>query len=988
MCNMASVFRLPTRFEESHPLSNGLSRFATHQSHNRFEFTTNMLNALKESMANDQSMESFLAIHEKRASMNGIHILPQKIWLETDIETPLFGHEVKEKSDATKRPAWSTSDTNFFSRIMSFITPPNTSKKDGSESDENSSRRRFVPSSSPVMGSTVLESVTNYNKPTCIFLPQSIVQNDSTTECVARKSCQPSQQKLTSSAIVSAIRSGNMDWLQGNCSTYPVAFWFGNEMEINSDVKTMTELDANLLSVKRKSFCLNAKARSMFDGSYTLLLTGCSSRRNAESVYSYRGFLTNQIVDPNVFKHRYSASLRMVKLFSLQSKRTMCVEASIGVPAPEYEIFFTRMILSLLAKSFIHHDVTSKKTNQDGELTRKAPYSYSLTTSRHGQRHKSPCKSTGAKRTLHYVGPKFHLDVSKIEELAAHFSGECPGGAADIDDGDLDDVIAVEDLGKSSLKVRGELLHLVMKACELEDGKRTFLAEFATANRGRRSSKHITLEGVGDDSEIHEVAVPSGPQIAVTVDPIVLDEKTSMGKRVSEVPIDESKSRKKRKKEKKKKKSKKSRKRKRREDDSQKESRLRETTATSHAEHDKKPNNHTMRVAVPSIPIGMTPIHPPKKLELRRKALDSEHCKPRDGMTYSIDDAHESSNQTSTSAAVDTSPDSVANLNPVHTTIGIECNNYQPDCYPEAHTAEDTQLQTEEESMSDDQCIYTHESSLLTNNLNKLERPPWTLLTSESFLESYGEVIAELASGSWHKSLLKSETHIINDAPKEVVVCDCPLLDITGADVELADNSAVLVQYLSTWSGKADNSHSVSVHHGSRAFMRRLVLLAASGRYSAIHVVLCLDVEMSAALSGDIITVQNAVNQQSGCPAEHVTFEFVAPRSLATSIALKLTSVSNPQDSCQLSEFILDENVRERARFLVMLVPTMTVHMAMRCLGYGSSEINSGEAMHNLFVLATTTQRDLFPRTMEGMLSANASEQLWSALNVDIAHAY
>jgi len=41
-----------------------------------------------------------------------------------------------------------------------------------------------------------------------------------------------------------------------------------------------------------------------------------------------------------------------------------------------------------------------------------------------------------------------------------------------------------------------------------------------------------------------------------------------------------------------------------------------------------------------------------------------------------------------------------------------------------------------------------------------------------------------------------------------------------------------------------------------------------------------------------------------------------------------------------------------------------------------------------LFHLAMNTPRDIFPTKMEGILSNNASDQLWTALNVDISHAY
>lgn len=1008
---VTSLFHLPSSFEESHPSPIGLLRFLPHQARHRFEFITNTLNDLRESVAHDQSMSSLLSIHERRASLNGTNILPRKIWLESDIETPLSVQEsdVQLKSNATKRPACSTSETSFFSRTMTLANMHHM--VNGGE--ERSRRGRFVVSSSRVMGVTVLQSVTNCSKTTCIFLPQRIIQNNTNEGLVSRRISQSTERKSISIHVVSAIRSGNLPFLHNHCSNYPVSSWFGNESAGDLVAKNVTELDSTILNITRRTFCHNAKVRSRADGSFILLLTGCSSRRNAESIYSYRGFLTNQIVDPVVFKHRYNATLRMNKLFTLQCNHPMYSKRSIDARALTLEVCFTQNIVGVLANSYTRH-AKSNKASQDCGLARSAPYAYRLKTNRHGQCLVSSCKANGEKKTLQIVGPKFLIDVSNIDKYSTRFSGEFPDWVIDTDTGNLDDVIAIEALGKRSLKVRGELLHLVMKASELDDGKKSFLAEFAVANRGRVSSQHFPLGGVGNDAGIDGVAEPSDLHLAFTVDLTVPNANKSVRKRTNEMPIDENMEDKssKKKSRKEKKKHKKVRKRKRNDDNVSKESMPCVTASISQTEQVEKScaagqTTHIMRVAVPSISLGMTPINPPKKLRLRRKSLDSEYCilqSDQMKMANDLGNAHTSGteheeNIATTSAAAKSSPDSVAHLN-----NSMRFDD-QCECYTEAHRNANAgpthisaqsvsgafQREAEEASKADDEYEnYEHEPALLNTNMPKLqESTSWTLLTSESFLESHGVVVAELASGIWQKSLLESERNIVDDTLRGVVVCDCPLLDIADVDIELSDNSAVIVQYLSTWSEKAEIVSSLNGQQGSRAFIRRLVLLAASGRYNTIHVLLCLDVKMSSTLSGDIITLQNAVNRQSGCPAEHVTFEFVAPRSLAAAIALRLMSLStNLQESTLLAEFILDENVRERARFLVMLAPTMTVHMALRCLGCLSSGLDSAEAMHNLFRLATITPRDLFPHKLEGVLSRTASEQLWLALNVDISHAY
>jgi len=471
-------------------------------------------------------------------------------------------------------------------------------------------------------------------------------------------------------------------------------------------------------------------------------------------------------------------------------------------------------------------------------------------------------------------------------------------------------------------------------------------------------------------------------------------------------------------------------------------------------------NNQTMRVAFPAIPVGMTPINPPKKPELLRKlqAVEKAHDaqSPHERMDPLAGDTDQADNVAKNATTAGTSPDSAVHLNPASAKPNPLCHDHDSESgQPHQQTPREASIhfrqhekdysansslgsvaevhcrndlnkihnvgkpstdfspksQTEEswkEAPSTEGGYQTEhhekESTFMGSNLDLLTKgtegrcPPRTLLTSESFLETFGEIVAELASGRWKKTLSQPENGSVSDTPNGIVVCDCPLIDIAGADIELSDNSAVVVQYLSSWSEDNQNGNrrgnTASVQQGAKAFIRRLVLLAGSGRYTAIHVILCLDVEISPTLSGEIVTLQNAVVQQSGCACERVTFEYIAPRALAASIALRSASVSTPKESNDISEFIIsDENVQERARFLIMLVPTMAVHEALRCLGFSTETNNenimeSGEALQKLFGMARNTSQDLFPYKMEGVLSSDCAAQLWLALNVDISHAY
>ena len=135
-------------------------------------------------------------------------------------------------------------------------------------------------------------------------------------------------------------------------------------------------------------------------------------------------------------------------------------------------------------------------------------------------------------------------------------------------------------------------------------------------------------------------------------------------------------------------------------------------------------------------------------------------------------------------------------------------------------------------------------------------------------------------------------------------------------------------------------------------------------------------------MSTEIVTLHNALVQQTGCYCEQVTFEFVTPRPQVLPASLALCLLSTPSHGSDIGDFVCDENTLERARFLIMLVPTMTIHMAQKCLGYSEDQdtpTHSGEALYNLFCLARSMGREEFVTGSSSMLSELAAHQLWLA---------
>lgn len=987
MCSASSIsarLNLPGRFTKSHETIEGLSCYLLPLEKNQFDFLSNAIESYKDSVVSEED-ESMFPKSMSMTSNNAHYQIPLKICPDTDID-PFKVKPKQSKSSKTIRS--SILSLPSFSGMLSF------GKTRKSSIDVAGSQRRSVQSSSHVSNVDSLQKVmANSNKASCLFLSQTRIEKvTKSTDTAERRRHKMEEKKSTSNRLLSdAIRSSVPSAIQAQCSDYPVAPWFDSKKDVVSSSDNISEIDIALLNLKRKTFCHNAKARSSGEGSRTLLLTGCSSRRNAEYKYSYRGLLTNQAVSARVFERRYNAMLLLNKSYDHQK----------GLPNSggakhllNDESFFSRMALGIFVEAFSRHKDATKKSSKT-RVSRSAPYAFKLNTKRHGK-FQVTANSNGpkSKRYVLTSKPELLISLPTTDVLAANRKDEeslCSS---------VFDTVAV--LGQQSLKCRGELIHLETKANELEAEQKSYLKELAVVNRGRvNTPKDVPfVESLKNETQI-DWSVPGETNMKKRK---AGDESATDELNIDERSDDKKKKRKKDKKKKKKKKRKREkRKRKEEEDaastavqlgDESKKCKVSEDVDENEVvstEHQEESTREQKTIELPT----MTPINlPPKMQDLLRKpkqlspqggqdCIDQQPNAEQPSTTTSKLSDHspkqpENSSYSTTASTEKSSPDSVAHMLNPDTKPSPSLPDHDEHHNELAQGANINDGQHQRDDMYQSQIEQTHQQEVEQYH-------PRTILTSESFLESFGQVVSELASGRWQKAVDNSSG---DNTPTGIVVSDCPLLDIAGVDIELSNESAIIVQNLSSW---GDNQNA---QKGARAFLRRLVFLCASGRYNAIHVILCLDVEMSAVLSTEIINLQNAVIQQSGCPCDYVTFEYShRPRSVAASIALRAESVSSSQESSQISEFVAEENVQERVRFLVMLIPTMSVHMACKALGFqvetGTSQLESGKALQNLFQLAKTTAKDLFPYKMEGILSSKCAEQLWMTLNVDVnQHAH
>jgi len=1009
ICSAAFISRelaLPRRLEHKSGVQIARICHSSCSSEHKVDFVEESLNRFKESQKRDEALLTPF-VHRSDLLIGESKSFPKKIALESDLS--LY-------DDDSIEPATPICQSDTALDLPSFVQSLPFSCARKTSIRRSKPQKRFVDSSARVFKIDALSNICGPSKVACLYLPQTEVRDWKDRTSRNDLSSPEEQQHLAlndelisfarecvpSSAIPASIDSlDGVDLIQGQTSSYPILSWFTCDDDIDgSELVDHVYFDQAARDLKRRSFCSNAVKVGDKERSRCVLLTGCSSRINSGRLYSYRGFLTNQIMNPRIFQRRYKSMVELNKIYQRKNISALSKGSDIAVSPRQRSFYFSRMVVVDFADGFAAKMSKKKLKQKQGKSNiRGGPFVASLKTRRHGDR--LPLQPIKKNRVAVMSGMQSAV-APELEYLSSSFHREKENIS-------VNDVVG--QLGKENLNVRGELLHLATKAHELKEEEDAYLAELAVINRCREDtpSRASFEDEICDREDIDVASGACGNGKREASDAIATEEH------------DQEKKKKKRKKDKKKKekkklkKQKKSHKRKRRDDDVEaqsdralteklvgdgcnissecEETRL-QVKSVKKLRIDEAVPSTTRKPwkAVPSIALGITPIHHPKEKRSQPQPSVEMHKTPKNSTSHSLSSLDASS-------VSGKSPDSVAVANLAHDALftkatpknfpmmqsqALDENNYIVREHDgDSISAIDADNYRSTESFNDDISFErTSEENIST----------FTILTSESFLELFGESIMELASGRWFNTLTTAEKLQINSVlncnqepgngldpgippQAKINVSDCPLLDIAGADIELADDKALIVQRIST------------LTQSNKEFMKRLVIMAASGRYRSIHVILCVDTDMR---PSEIVTMQNALMQQSGCPCETVTFEYTSPRTLSSSIALQFCNSSEVHKSSRISQFASDENVQERARFLICLVPTMTVHTALKCLwcadssGTFEDEFDDdcgATAMQTLLSLARETSRELFPHKVTSMMTKACAEQLWLAVN-------
>jgi hypothetical protein len=236
-------------------------------------------------------------------------------------------------------------------------------------------------------------------------------------------------------------------------------------------------------------------------------------------------------------------------------------------------------------------------------------------------------------------------------------------------------------------------------------------------------------------------------------------------------------------------------------------------------------------------------------------------------------------------------------------------------------------------------CNIPNRSQLPKSNPSERVDPPIQLLCSETFLETWGLTIGELASGEWAESLASQPQIEHGQAPiltstesattgRKITFVDTSLAETCGIDIELPDRGGIIVSSLSSW----------RVDGVTRSLLQRILDLAGMSRYSDLQIIFCADVEVNSSIARKITKFHTVLMRQNGKPSTVLHFSTVSPRSLSTCMAQAvLASNIRPQQNMDDFEARLgDDRTRERIIFLLSLIPTITLNGALQCLRLGS----------------------------------------------------
>lgn len=206
--------------------------------------------------------------------------------------------------------------------------------------------------------------------------------------------------------------------------------------------------------------------------------------------------------------------------------------------------------------------------------------------------------------------------------------------------------------------------------------------------------------------------------------------------------------------------------------------------------------------------------------------------------------------------------------------------------------------------------------------------PALQFLCSENFLENWGFVVAELASGRWANepsNLLHPQDS--NRAGRKISLIDTPLLGACGVDIESPGRCGYLVYATSALASLKE----------AKQIVMEVAELASIGRYNHLKIWICHDVPASIEITKHIVKLHCSVLDISGNIPTKVSFKTATQKTLARSLAATLLKSPKPSpESLELQDGVIrcahDKQIQERSLFLLSLLPLLNASGAIQCI--------------------------------------------------------
>eukprot|EP01083_Nonionella_stella_P256261 878517_1 len=122
----------------------------------------------------------------------------------------------------------------------------------------------------------------------------------------------------------------------------------------------------------------------------------------------------------------------------------------------------------------------------------------------------------------------------------------------------------------------------------------------------------------------------------------------------------------------------------------------------------------------------------------------------------------------------------------------------------------------------------------------------------------------------------------------------------------------------------------------------------------------------------DISLLENALVKQKGCPCEEISFQYLATKGLSFAIAQIVFSGHTFDELTSDNPF--DDDTLEKARFILSLAPSMTVHECIKAFE-GQHNASLGE------LLVSMTCTNIHP----GQTIATSQLQISSCLSSNLS---